>query len=69
MEKLLKIKLHREIKIGMDLGLKSYPITNDGREVPLPKRPQKTETLIKRELLRKQGSEKQEKTRERLAKL
>ena len=60
-------------KIGIDLGLKHFLITSDGRKIPLPKWFKKTETLIKRvqrKLSRKQKrSKRYEKTRQRLAKL
>jgi len=60
-------------KIGIDLGLKHFLITSDGRKIPLPKWFKKTENLIKRvqrKLSRKQkGSIRYEKTRQRLAKL
>ena len=60
-------------KVGIDLGLKHFLITSDGRKIPLPKWFKKTETLIKRvqrQLSRKQkGSKRYEKTRQRLAKL
>jgi len=60
-------------KIGIDLGLKHFLITNDGRKIPLPKWFEKTDTLIKRiqrQLSKKQkGSKRYEKVRQRLAKL
>ena len=60
-------------KIGIDLGLKHFLITSDGRKIPLPKWFKKTESLIKRvqrRLSRKQkGSRRYEKTKQRLAKL
>jgi len=60
-------------RIGIDLGLKHFLITSDGRKIPLPKWFKKTEKLIKRvqrKLSRKQkGSKRYEKTRQRLAKL
>ena len=60
-------------KIGIDLGLKHFLITSDGRKIPLPRWFEKTETLIKRvqrKLSRKQkGGKRYEKTRQRLAKL
>jgi len=60
-------------KTGIDLGLKHFLITSDGRKIPLPKWFKKSENLIKwvqRKLSRKQkGSKRHEKTRQRLAKL
>jgi putative transposase len=60
-------------KIGIDLGLKHFLITGDGRKIPLPKWFKKTEILIKkvqRRLSKKQkGSKRYEKARQRLAKL
>jgi len=60
-------------KIGIDLGLKHFLITSDGRKIPLPKWFKKTENLIKRiqrRLSRKQkGSKRYKKIRRRLAKL
>ena len=60
-------------KIGIDLGLKHFLITSNGRKIPLPKWFKKSENLIKkvqRKLSRKQkGSNRYEKTRQRLAKL
>ena len=60
-------------KIGIDLGLKHFLITSDGRKIALPKWFKKAETIIKRvqrKLSRKQkGSKRYEKTRQRLSKL